>query len=71
MTPTAYGVLSKSFKFWEPKPTDPPPLIIKDGILSPRVDGDSSPSTHYGPSQPFAQAVLEKAADKIGSSRQD
>ncbi|TIB29894.1 hypothetical protein E3P86_03594 [Wallemia ichthyophaga] len=64
MVPTAYGVHSRSFKFWEPKPTDPPPLVIRDGVLSPRVDSDSSP-IHSGPTQPFAQAVLEKAADKI------
>ncbi|TIB97430.1 WD40 repeat-like protein [Wallemia mellicola] len=65
MVPTAYGVHSRSFKFWEPKPTDPPPLVIRDGILSPRVDSDSSPMQST-PTQPFAQAVLEKAAEKIG-----
>ncbi|TIC09566.1 WD40 repeat-like protein [Wallemia mellicola] len=69
MVPTAYGVHSRSFKFWEPKPTDPPPLVIRDGILSPRVDSDSSPMQST-PTQPFAQAVLEKAAEKIVYLRQ-
>lgn len=70
MVPTAYGVHSRSFKFWEPKPTDPPPLVIRDGILSPRVDSDSSPMQST-PTQPFAQAVLEKAAEKIGTPKAD